>query len=264
MRLTGTTGFPDAPVEYSALHCARNGEKCVMVTRIQEEWELDVYIDDEVIFRIACTNNHLDEMVTGLLCTEGIVESTDEIEELSMRETPLSAIVRLKEDGSLKRQRVPRRSEESVPAKVGSLHPVDPIVWDTDWVLKMIDEFSKDRTSHASTGGTHSVFLSVPERILCMREDIGRHNAFDKAVGWALANDVDLSKCMLFTSGRIPFDMIVKATRAKIPILVTKAVATDKAIMAARNLGITLISRALPDGFDVLSDPLNCSGALIA
>jgi FdhD protein len=70
-------------------------------------------------------------------------------------------------------------------------------------------------------------------------------------------NDVDLSGCMLFTSGRIPTDMAVKAIRAGIPILATKTVATDKAVELARTYRLTLICEATPLSFDILNDGMN-------
>ena len=99
-------------------------------------------------------------------------------------------------------------------------------------------------------------YLANRERILYVREDIGRHNAFDKAIGSALIDGVDLSQCLLYTSGRVPTDMVVKAIRARLPLLVSKKVATDKTVEVARSLNLTLICRAMPDSFDVLSDPL--------
>ena len=53
-------------------------------------------------------------------------------------------------------------------------------------------------------------------------EDIGRHNAVDKAVGYAVLNDIPLSGCMIFTSGRVPVDMVEKVIVAGIPVLVSK------------------------------------------
>ena len=66
---------------------------------------------------------------------------------------------------------------------------------------------------------------------------------------------VDLSPCIVFTSGRVPIDMVAKAIRARIPILVSKAVPTDKTIQIARDHDLTLICSAHPDAIRVFNDP---------
>jgi FdhD protein len=75
-------------------------------------------------------------------------------------------------------------------------------------------------------------------------EDIGRHNAVDKILGQAIAEEIDLSKTMMITSGRVPSDMLTKVIKAKIPIIVARSVATDAAIEMANTYNITLIGYA--------------------
>lgn len=73
-------------------------------------------------------------------------------------------------------------------------------------------------------------------RILCACEDIGRHNALDKAVGSVLLAGVPLSECMLYTSGRVPMDMVRKAIRAGVPALVSKTMPTVQSLGAGRRI----------------------------
>lgn len=82
-------------------------------------------------------------------------------------------------------------------------------------------------------------------------EDIGRHNALDKAIGTALVQDIDLRGCLAFTSGRVPTDMAVKAVRAGIPVLATCKVATDKAFELADEYGLALVTKAGRRSFSV-------------
>lgn len=85
-------------------------------------------------------------------------------------------------------------------------------------------------------------------------EDIGRHNALDKCIGYALLEQLDLSECILFTTGRVPTDMVQKVIAAGIPVLASKAVPTDQAIELAKKYHLNLICRAWPDRMEIYHD----------
>lgn len=76
-----------------------------------------------------------------------------------------------------------------------------------------------------------------------VREDVGRHNAVDKALGRGLLDRVDFSRSVILTSGRIAADMIQKAARAGVPILVSRSIPTTEAYAIALEVGITLVGR---------------------
>ncbi len=87
--------------------------------------------------------------------------------------------------------------------------------------------------------------------MLYRTEDIGRHNAMDKAIGYAVRERLDRAGCMLFTTGRVPVDMVRKSVAAGIPVLVSKSVPTGEAVEMAREYGLRLICRAWPDSFEI-------------
>ena len=80
-------------------------------------------------------------------------------------------------------------------------------------------------------------------KILYQCEDLGRHNALDKAVGCALAEGVQLGQCVLYTSGRVPVDMVRKAIRAGVPALVSKTMPTVQSLELAEAYGLKLLIR---------------------
>lgn len=71
--------------------------------------------------------------------------------------------------------------------------------------------FAEDSPLHKATTGTHSCYLVLGGTVTICREDLGRHNAFDKVVGAALREGIDLRDALIFSSGRLPVDMVMKA-----------------------------------------------------
>ena len=92
-----------------------------------------------------------------------------------------------------------------------------------------------------STGCAHSCMLVKENVILCHMEDIKRHNALDKAVGYAVKQDIPLNSVIVFTSGRVSLDYIEKAVNSGIRIIASRAAVTDAAIEYAREKDITLL-----------------------
>ena len=106
------------------------------------------------------------------------------------------------------------------------------------------------------TGGTHcSVILDEHGEIKSAMEDMGRHNSVDKAVGRALLDGVDLSRCFMVVTGRLPAGMVAKAYRAGIPVLVSNTSPFSTGICLARQVNMTLAGFARPPRMMIYSAP---------
>ena len=117
---------------------------------------------------------------------------------------------------------------------------------------KLLSELS---TTHDKTNGVHSGVLFDGKNILLLREDIGRHNVFDKIFGAALRQHIDLSDKMIIFSGRCSSEMMIKLVRMNIPVVVAKSVPTTHSINLAKKFGITLAGRLTADSFCIYTNP---------
>ncbi len=94
---------------------------------------------------------------------------------------------------------------------------------------------------YLAAGGLHTSALSDGERLLAVAEDVGRHNTLDKLMGECLLRGLSPAGHILLSTGRISSEMLLKAARMGVPIVVSRTAPTDLSVALAQNLGITLI-----------------------
>lgn len=173
---------------------------------------------------MTCTRTNIIELVLGRLLTEGYIHSVHEVNQVDVGQ-----------EGDIVKVYLSKGWTES------GLTPVPQLRWDPEWIWLLADRFSEDTELHRLTHATHSCFLMKEGRIVFEAEDLGRHNAIDKAVGYALRKGIPLSQCILYTTGRMPADMVRKVIRAGVPVMVSKEAPTAEGLRLAQKYGMTLI-----------------------
>ncbi|HEX3511328.1 MAG TPA: formate dehydrogenase accessory sulfurtransferase FdhD [Solirubrobacteraceae bacterium] len=136
---------------------------------------------------------------------------------------------------------------------------------DGPWVTRELLAGLPDRLAQPGferTGGLHATGLFDRDGgRLCVREDVGRHNAMDKVIGWALAHErVPLASELLCVSGRLSFELVQKAAVAGAPILVGVGAPTSLAVELAADLNLTLGGFARHGRVNIYAAPERCSG----
>lgn len=188
------------------------------------EYELRVVVNGCPAFRCACTPTDLESLVVGRLFAEGRINSVEDIAQLQLQAQTDCAEVTL------------QKSSEPVVTQQTNL-----FCWKPEWIFQLAEIFAADTVVHRSTACTQSCLLAQENRVLYAAEDISRHNAVDKAIGWGLRQGIALENCMLYTSGRVPVDMMQKVIRAGVPMMISNTAPTKDAVLLAEQHGVTVL-----------------------
>jgi FdhD protein len=208
------------------------------------------------------------ELAVGFLRTEGLIGDGDVLAvELgdpgSLARPDDTAIVRLRRpfDASLVAERhfvasascgiCGKASLDEIAVRCDPIPPGPTLARAT--LLGLPPTLRAAQAVFEKTGGLHAAGLFAPDgRLVAAREDIGRHNALDKLVGWAvLAGRAPLHGHVLLVSGRVSLEIVQKAAVAGIPIVCAVSAPSDLAVEAAERFGQTLVGFLRGDGFNV-------------
>ncbi|HKZ56668.1 MAG TPA: formate dehydrogenase accessory sulfurtransferase FdhD, partial [Thermodesulfovibrionales bacterium] len=123
-------------------------------------------------------------------------------------------------------------------------------------ILKtLFKEFQQRSEIFRLTGGVHSAALSDGEKILVFAEDIGRHNAIDKIIGYSILEKIPFAGKLILVSGRLSSEIVSKCSRWGIPIVASRAAPTNLAIEIAETSGITLIGFVRGERINIYTNP---------
>lgn len=194
---------------------------------------LSIEVNDERCTTLTCSPEQLIPMTVGHLFAQGRIGGVDWIESIGLSDDCKTISVTLTTGKNLL---------DTPPLNHwDGIGPVQPKAFDKDMIFAQAKALYDNADWFFQTGAAHSSSLSFDGEIKYRFADVSRHNTIDKLIGQALMDGRDLSTAVLFTSGRIPLDMLSKVVRCGIPIVCSRSAPTTAALTVAKQLGITLI-----------------------
>lgn len=176
------------------------------------------------------------EFVVGNLYVQGAIKSSNDIKSVIIKNNTVEVTLA----ANVKKRVVPSAVTTDLVVNAEDIFNC------VKAILKSI-VFSETEAVHSA-----GLFLNGKETI-CVAEDLGRHNALDKVIGYGLLHNIDFSKTLAASTGRQPSEMIIKCRNAGIPIIATKGVPTTLAIEMAEKAGITIAGLVRGDTMIVYS-----------
>jgi FdhD protein len=221
---------------------------------VVKEYALTIVLDGVEFITLLCTPEMLEYLTIGFLLSESIIKGFEDIRSIRVFEDRGIVEVNTEESSSIAKKLYGKRTMTTGCGKGATFYnAVDSLSCrsvtgdvkvDVQDIIELMKKFNKNSELFLSTGGVHSVALCQGKEILLFHEDIGRHNALDKVIGEAAFKGIDTSDKMMVMSGRISSEILIKAAKRKIPIVISRSAPTDLAIDYANNLGITVIGFA--------------------
>lgn len=236
------------------------GRVTVVPGGVIEEMLVTIYVNGQELATVMCSPVDQEALALGFLFNEGIIESLDEVGLVQANAT--RAVV----DVLLKRGEFepPRRliitsgcgGGVALQLLTESFPPLESsFVTDADTVFARMRDLQGAARLYHQVRGVHTAVLASVGKLLVSAEDVGRHNAVDKVAGKSLLAGMDTRDCMLLTSGRISSEMLSKARRMNIPLVVSRTAPTSIAVHLAQAWNMCIVGYVRHGSMRVYTHP---------
>lgn len=239
------------------------GVKAINYNKGTKKERIESVVKDETIIlninniihrSLSGIDDSLKEFAVGYLIGENMISSIKDIEDIKIDATEISIRIN---DTKLKNNEMVLCSDSGGGwrSKIENIIPVKSnFKISSIELIKKIEELKQNAEIWKSTGGTHVAAIVYKDQFI-VKEDVSRHVAVDKVIGYGALNDFDFSQSYVIYSGRMPADMVIKLVRAGIPILASNAAPAYSGYKIAEKENITLVGFLRGERFNVYTTP---------
>jgi FdhD protein len=240
------------------------GQKPETVTdAVVAEQAVTVMIDTVGSFTIMATPCDIEALAVGFVYSEGIINGIEDCLSVSKNETLSNVVGIVVQDPTqiAKRNLIVASScgmcgVRNIEKMLAQMSPCrNTLSVSPDHLIAMTEKLRSQQQLFQATGGAHAAgIFDAAGEIIAFAEDIGRHSAFDKAIGKCLMSKQKMHGCGVVLSGRVSLEMVTKAARAGIELIAAVSAPSSYAVEAAQKWNITLCGFVRPRRMNVYSD----------
>jgi FdhD protein len=219
---------------------------------VAREVPYTLFVNDREILSIATLPSHLEDLFVGFLVSEGVLVSLEEVVECHVDhgnkivivelDVPTERIEKVERKGMLTSGCAGGMVFSVETAATGGSVGLGTLEVPCSSIIKRMHELDTHDGVYRVTKGVHGASVASPTEILEIREDLGRHNAVDKIVGYCFRNGIQTSDKLLLTTGRITSEVLSKAARGGFPIIVSRSSMSAMAAQLAAQCSIDVAS----------------------
>ncbi len=218
----------------------KNGKATETKEKVVKDETITMTINGEISRSLSAIEDSLEEFAVGYLFNENMVNSMDAIKKIEVDGVMINAEI----DDTLLKTNETVLCSDSAGGWRSKIKTVNPVESDfqvsASELISRIEELKDNAAIWQATGGTHVAGIVYKDQFI-VKEDVSRHVAVDKVIGYGLLHDFDLTHSYVIYSGRMPADMVIKMTRAGVPILASNAAPANSGYNIAKKGNITLV-----------------------
>lgn len=220
-------------------------------TSVVEERPLTIFLNSQEIVTAMTIGDYPEYLALGFLRNQGMLHPHDTVSRVDYDDDLETVVVRTEAQTSYedKLKKKTRTSGCAVGTVFGDMMEglegvkLPAAELRTSWLYALSHQINRTPSLYLEAGAIHGTVLCRQDRPLVYMEDVGRHNAVDKIAGWMLSAGEDGSDKILYTTGRLTSEMVIKTAMMGIPALVSRSGFTAWGVEIAREVGLTLIGR---------------------
>lgn len=218
---------------------------------VVEERPLTIYLNSQEIVTAMTIGDYPEYLALGFLRNQGMLEGAGSVTRIDYDEELGVVVVRT--DHATNHEEKLKKKTRTSGCAVGTvfgdmMEGLEGLILPraelrTSWLYALAAKINTTPSLYLSAGAIHGTVLCQGDQPLVYMEDVGRHNAVDKISGWMMQNDASAADKILYTTGRLTSEMVIKCSHMGIPVLASRSGFTAWGVEIAQQVGLTLIGR---------------------